>query len=74
MKKPQTMPERLANGITSLLPEDDETTKPKNCLTTLHRAFTHFIMESINAFLNINIFPDEQKECYCEIPRLKETF
>ena len=59
----------LTNGITFLLPENDETDEPKNylpitCLSTTYQLLTSIITESAYSHLDLNnILPLEQKGC-----------
>ena len=66
---PDETPEWLTNGITFLIPKNDETAQAKNyrpitCLSTTYKLLTAIISDSIYSFLDVNkIFPIEQKGC-----------
>ena len=66
---PSAAPEWLTEGITYLLPKNDETVNPKNyrpitCLSTTYKLLTSVITDRTYNFLeNNNIFPLEQKGC-----------
>ena len=66
---PSAAPEWLTEGITYLLPKNDETVNPKNyrpitCLSTTYKLLTSIITDRTYSFLeNNDIFPIEQKGC-----------
>ena len=68
----------LTNGITFLLPENDETDEPKNyrpitCLSTTYKLLTSIITESAYSHLDLNnIFPLERKGCRREFYGCKD--
>ena len=69
MRCPDKMPAWLSEGITYLIPKNNETENPKNyrpitCLTTIYKLLTAIITERMYIFLEENdILPIEQKGC-----------
>ena len=69
VRNPEKSPEWLTQGLTYLLPKNNETKNPKNyrpiaCLPTTYKVLTSVITERTHTFLEgNNLLPQEQKGC-----------